>query len=108
MKFNSFKQFCLMVVQTFLNFIEIGSLQDSNQFAINIRELVISEFVKTEQFCKDLLRLLPGIKKNFAISENYLYPCSYTKRVLLYLMKATMILFLCLHSLPINYITGIR
>ena len=42
-----------------------------------IRKFVISEFVITVTFNKDLLRILPGNQKNFVISVNSLYPCSY-------------------------------
>lgn len=42
-----------------------------------IREFVTSKFVITIKFCKDMLNILLGTQKNFAISEISLYPYSY-------------------------------
>lgn len=95
MKINYFTLNGQMVVQTFLNcnkilliiievlnFIIIPLCWTQNQFAL-LCKFVISEFVITIKFCKDLLKFLPGIPKKFAQPKIH-YIRVRNKRVLQY------------------------
>lgn len=40
------------------------------------RKFVIAVFVICDNFIKNFIRTLPGLKKEFVIAVNLLYPCS--------------------------------
>lgn len=76
----------LLVRKTFLNceeicyksvkFLHYSPIQDSESVRY-ICKFILSKFIMTVIFCKDLLRILPETKKKITISEISLYPFSY-------------------------------
>ena len=84
-KIYSFKQLCQLILVPLntlktCTFPYFSSIQDS-KLVHYIRKFVITEFVIPIKFYKDLWRILPGTRKNFAMCETSLNPCSHYKRI---------------------------
>lgn len=84
-KIYSFKQLCQLILVPLntlktCKFPYFSSIQDS-KLVHYIRKFVITELVIPIKFYKDLWRILPGTRKNFAMCETSLNPCSHYKRI---------------------------